>query len=295
MSSGPPSDPSSSTGSSRPQPPPRPRADPNIQRDNSQYFRPGTSEIYRSWNARTLPDRANLPKVDERCWFYCTQSVEDRFRTKRPVCYTLCWRRAFPHESHQAAKPPQAMTWPDYWALESRTRPESQSAKEWAPLAGRYIYFSKGRYVATRHMFGMKGSGVPSPVNFVPGVGDDQPAPINQKSVPNESEKAADPVARGAPQKPQSETYEKVIALGPLPYEIADGIRARFDKYFGPTERLLASGAKLWDDGVPIRVAKSMYELAIAGEPLALANKAVDLIIRSSRGNGGSGDDSNSL
>lgn len=33
-----------------------------------------------------------------------------------------------------------------------------------------------------------------------------------------------------------------------------------------------------------------MYELAIAGEPLALATKAVDLIIKASRGNGGSGE-----
>ncbi|KAH7334821.1 hypothetical protein B0J17DRAFT_720366 [Rhizoctonia solani] len=263
MSSPPPSGPSAST---TPTPPPRP--DPNIQRDNSQAFRPGTSEIYRSWNARALPERAHLPKIDERCWFYCTQSVEDRFRTKRPVCYTLCWRRAFPHESHQVAKPPQAMTWSDYWALESRTRPEGEKVKEWAPLAGRYIYFSKGRYVATRHMFGMKGSGVPSPVNFVP----------DRKTV-----------VKGAPQ--QSEAYEKVIALGPLPYEIADGVRAGFDKFFGPTERLMSKSAKLWDDGVPMRVAKSMYDLAIAGEPLALANKAVDLIIRASRG-GGSDDTS---
>ncbi|KAF8756630.1 Amino acid permease [Rhizoctonia solani] len=241
------------------------------------------------------PDRANTAKIDERCWFYCTQSVQDRFRSKRPVCYTLCWRRAFPHESHQVAKTPQAMTWSDYWALESRTRPQSENLKEWGPLAGRYIYFSKGRYVATRHMFGMKGSGVPSPVNFVPGVGDDQPVSVNQKSAPNEVEKAAEPAARGAPQQSESETYEKVIALGPLPFQIADGIRAGFDKYFGPTGRLLSKGAKLWDDGVPIGVAKSMYQLAIAGEPLALANKAVDLIIRGSRGNGGSGDDSTSL
>lgn len=161
-----------------------PPSDPNVQRDNSQYFRPGASEIYRSWNAQTLPERAHLPKVDERCLFYCTQSVEDRFRSKRPVCYTLCWRRAFPHESHQIAKAPQALSWSDYWSLESRTRPESQAAKEWAPLAGRYIYFSKGRYVATRHMFGMKGSGVPSPVNFVPGQGDDPPASGNANGKP---------------------------------------------------------------------------------------------------------------
>ncbi|CAE6464315.1 unnamed protein product [Rhizoctonia solani] len=184
------------------------------------------------------------------------------------------------------------MTWADYWALESRTRPESQTAKEWGPLAGRYIYFSKGRYVATRHMFGMKGSGVPSPVNYVPGLGDDPPAPINAKSTPSPSQPTGRPVARSAPQ--QSETYEKTIALGPLPYEIADGARAGFDKLFGPTGRLLSAGTKLWDDGVPMRVAKSMYELAIAGEPLALANKAVDLIIRASRG-GGSGPDGTSL
>lgn len=38
-----------------------------------------------------------------------------------------------------------------------------------------------------------------------------------------------------------------------------------------------------------------MYELARAGDPLALANKAVDLIIRASRGNGGSGETGNSL
>ncbi|EUC62485.1 BTB domain protein [Rhizoctonia solani AG-3 Rhs1AP] len=181
------------------------------------------------------------------------------------------------------------MTWSEYWALDSRTRPESQNVKEWAPLAGRYIYFSKGRYVATRHMFGMKGSGVPSPVNYVPGVGDDPPVPINEKSTPSQPGKQG---ARGAPQ--QSETYEKTIALGPLPYEIADGVRAGYDKFFGPMERLLSKSAKLWDDGVPTRVAKSMYELAVAGEPLALANKAVDLIIRASRG-GGSGPDDTSL
>ncbi|QRW25404.1 The BTB (BR-C, ttk and bab)/POZ (Pox virus and Zinc finger) domain [Rhizoctonia solani] len=139
--------------------------------------------------------------------------------------------------------------------------------------------------MSRQDMFGMKGSGVPSPVNFVPGVGDDQPVSVNQKSAPNEVEKAAEPAARGAPQQSESETYEKVIALGPLPFQIADGIRAGFDKYFGPTGRLLSKGAKLWDDGVPIGVAKSMYQLAIAGEPLALANKAVDLIIRGSRGN----------
>ncbi|KAJ1306121.1 hypothetical protein OPQ81_010832 [Rhizoctonia solani] len=286
--SSPPSDPSISS----PNPPQPTRPDPNVQRDNSQYFRPGTSEVYRSWNARALPDRTHLPKIDERCWFYCTQSVEDRFRTKRPVCYTVCWRRAFPHESHQVAKTPQAMTWSDYWALESRTRPESQTAKEWGPLAGRYIYFSKGRYVATRHMFGMKGSGVPSPINFVPGPGDDLPVPINENPTPSKSQQTTRPVARGAPQ--QSETYEKIIALGPLPYEIADGARAAYDKLLGPMERLLSKSAKLWDDGVPVRVAKSMYELAIAGEPLALANKAVDLIIRASRG-GGSGPDDTSL
>ncbi|CAE6500394.1 unnamed protein product [Rhizoctonia solani] len=289
MSSLPPPDPSTST---TPRPPPPTRPDPNIQRDNSQAFRPGTSEIYRSWNARALPERAHLPKIDERCWFYCTQSVEDRFRTKRPVCYTLCWRRAFPHESHQVAKPPQAMTWSDYWALESRTRPESENVKEWAPLAGRYIYFSKGRYVATRHMFGMKGSGVPSPVNFVPGVGDDLPVPINEKSTASQNQPTGKPVAKAdLVGFITTRTYEKVIALGPLPYEIADGVRAGFDKFFGPTERLMSKSAKLWDDGVPLRVAKSMYELAIAGEPLALANKAVDLIIRASRG-GGSDDTS---
>jgi hypothetical protein len=38
-----------------------------------------------------------------------------------------------------------------------------------------------------------------------------------------------------------------------------------------------------------------MYELALAGEPLALANKAVDLIIKASRGNGGPGATGNSL
>jgi hypothetical protein len=182
------------------EPKPRPRPDLNIQRDNSQYFQPGVSEIYRSWNARTLPERAHLPKIDERCLFYCTQSVEDRYRTKRPVCYTLCWRRAFPHESHQMAKTPQALTWSDYWSLDSRTRPESHSAKEWAPLAGRYIYFSRGRYVATRHMFGMKGSGVPSPVNYVPGTGDDPPVPLNGKAAaPSEAERAGKTASRGAP------------------------------------------------------------------------------------------------
>ncbi|CUA67070.1 hypothetical protein RSOLAG22IIIB_02988 [Rhizoctonia solani] len=278
----------STSNAPKPPPPPPPRPDPNVQRDNSQYFRPGTSEIYRSWNAQKVPERAHVPKIDERCLFYCTQNVGDRFSSKRPVCYTLCWRRAFPHESHQVAKTPQAMTWSDYWALESRTRPESQVVKEWAPLAGRYIYFSRGRYVATRHMFGMKGSGIPSPVNYIPGVGDDPPVPISEKQ-PQPTEQ---PAGRSAPQK--SETYEKTIALGPLPYEIADGVRSGFDKLFGPTGRLVSKSSKLWDDGVPMRVAKSMYELAIAGEPLALANKAVDLIIRASRG-GGSGPDDTSL
>lgn len=195
MSSPPPLPPSEPNAGPRPPLPPS----PNVQRDNSQYFQPGVSEIYRSWNARTLPDRAHLPKIDERCFFYCTQSVEGRFRSKRPVCYTLCWRRAFPHESHQMAKTPQALTWSDYWSLESRTRPESEAVKEWAPLAGRYIYFSRGRYVATRHMFGMKGSGVPSPVNFVPGAGDDQPLEEKSASGLQQAGKAS---VGGAPHPP---------------------------------------------------------------------------------------------
>lgn len=53
-----------------------------------------------------------------------------------------------------------------------------------------------------------------------------------------------------------SRTYEKVIALGPLPYEIADGVRAGFDKLFGPTGRLFSKGVKIWEEGVPSRVAK---------------------------------------
>ncbi|KAF8608288.1 hypothetical protein BDV93DRAFT_541612 [Ceratobasidium sp. AG-I] len=287
---------SSSNSTSNPKPKPAPPANSNIQKDHSEYYsnyKPGSSEIYRSWNARTLPERAHFPKTDERCVFYCTQGVEDRYRARRPVCYTLCWRRVFPHESHQVAKAPQALSWAEYWSVASRTRPGSTSeegqVKEWAPLAGRYIYFSRGRYVATRHMFGMKGSGVPSPVNFVPGKGDDAPLPLDDKA---SAVTANDPLRKtGAKTAPplQPETYEKVIALGPLPYEIADSVRGGFDKLFGPTERLLSRGVKIWDDGAPIRVAKNLYELALAGEPLALAGKAVDLIIRSSRGNGGSG------
>jgi hypothetical protein len=177
------------SGSSSPAPETKtrlpPPVNPNIQKDHSEHYsnyKPGSSEIYRSWNARTIPDRASLPKTDERCFFYCTQGVEDRYRSRRPVCYTLCWRRVFPHESHQLAKTPQALSWAEYWSLESRTRPsDDKPVKEWAPLAGRYIYFSRGRFVATRHMFGMKGSGIPSPANFVPGNGDDPPASLSEK------------------------------------------------------------------------------------------------------------------
>jgi len=135
----------------------------------------------------------------------------------------------------------------------------------------------------------MKGSGVPSPVNFVPGKGDDAPLPLDEKAA---AVTVNDPLrkmeAKTAPPL-QPETYEKIIALGPLPYDIADYVHSGFDKLFGPTERLVSRGVKIWDDGVPIRVAKNLYELALAGEPFILAGKAVDLIIRSSRGNGGSG------
>ncbi|KAG9104534.1 hypothetical protein FRC06_001620 [Ceratobasidium sp. 370] len=138
-------------------------------------------------------------------------------------------------------------------------------------------------------MFGMKGSGIPSPVNFVPGNGDDPPPSLVEKpaSVPKNS--APGNVALKPAPSSQSETYEKIIALGPLPYDVANYVRTGFDKFFGPTERLVSRGTKLWDDGVPVRVAKSLYELALAGEPFALAGKALDLIIKSSRGSGGSG------
>lgn len=142
----------------------------------------------------------------------------------------------------------------------------------------------------------MKGSGVPSPVNYIPGQGDDPPASANVDGKPatttagsGRAQQVGRVAGRGAPPL-QPETYEKIIALGPLPYEIADGIRAGFDKLFGPTGRLFSKGVKIWEDGVPMRVAKSMYELAVAGEPLVLANKAVELIIKASRGNGGSGE-----
>ncbi|KAG8712700.1 hypothetical protein FRC08_014183 [Ceratobasidium sp. 394] len=282
-----PSAPSNSTSGSRPPPP----VNPNVQKDHSEHYKPGTSEIYRGWNARTVPERANLPKTDERCIFYCTQGVEDRYRARRPVCYTLCWRRVFPHESHQTTKTPHALTWAEYWSLDSRTRPtDEKPVKEWAPLAGRYIYFSRGRFVATRHMFGMKGSGIPSPVNFVPGNGDDPPASLVEKPANAPKNSAPGKVALKPALPPQSETYEKIIALGPLPYDVANYVRSGFDKLFGPTERILSRGTELWNDGVPVRVAKSLYELALAGEPFTLAGKALDLIIKSSRGNGGSGD-----
>ncbi|QRV98122.1 hypothetical protein RhiJN_26141 [Ceratobasidium sp. AG-Ba] len=280
--------PNPSSSAADPKPPQT--TNPNVQRDHSEQYKPGTSEIYRSWNARTIPERADLPKTDERCIFYCTQGVEDRYRARRPVCYTLCWRRVFPHESHQTTKAPQALTWPEYWSLESRTRPtDEKHPKEWAPLAGRYVYFSRGRFVATRHMFGMKGSGIPSPVNFVPGNGDDPPASLIEKHASTGSSSPPSKAIAKPPPPLQPETYEKIIALGPLPYDIANYVSTGFDKLFGPTQRILSKGTKLWDDGVPVRVAKSLYDLALAGEPFTLAGKAVELIIKSSRGNGGSG------
>ncbi|KAG8746030.1 hypothetical protein FRC10_006369 [Ceratobasidium sp. 414] len=287
-----PSAPSNSTSGSLPPPP----VNPNVQKDHSEHYKPGTSEIYRSWNAPRVPERDNLPKTDERCLFYCTQGVEDRYRARRPVCYTLCWRKVFPHESHQTTKTPQALTWAEYWSLDSRTRPtDDKPVKEWAPLAGRYIYFSRGRFVATRHMFGMRGSGIPSPANFVPGNGDDPPTSLVEKPASVPKNGAPGNVALKPVPSSQSEpssahrTYEKIIALGPLPYDVANYVRGGFDKLFGPTERLLSQGTKLWDDGAPVRVAKSLYELALAGEPFALAGKALDLIIKASRGSGGSG------
>ncbi|KAG9088875.1 hypothetical protein FS749_001795 [Ceratobasidium sp. UAMH 11750] len=136
----------------------------------------------------------------------------------------------------------------------------------------------------------MKGSGIPSPVNFVPGNGDDPPASLVEKPANVPKNSAPGKVALKPALPPQSETYEKIIALGPLPYDVANYVRSGFDKLFGPTERILSRGTELWNDGVPVRVAKSLYELALAGEPFALAGKALDLIIKSSRGNGGSGD-----
>ncbi|KAF8176515.1 hypothetical protein BJ912DRAFT_884522 [Pholiota molesta] len=46
----------------------------------------------------TPPQGPFLPKVDEWCFTYCSQTVSGRINRREPNCHTLCIRKVFPHE-----------------------------------------------------------------------------------------------------------------------------------------------------------------------------------------------------
>ncbi|KAF9485957.1 hypothetical protein BDN70DRAFT_822719 [Pholiota conissans] len=46
----------------------------------------------------TPPQGPFLPKVDEWCFTYCTQTVSGRINRREPNCHSLCVRKVFPHE-----------------------------------------------------------------------------------------------------------------------------------------------------------------------------------------------------
>lgn len=45
-----------------------------------------------------VPTGHNSPRVDERCFTYCSQTIAGRHRGRAPNCKSICFRRVFAHE-----------------------------------------------------------------------------------------------------------------------------------------------------------------------------------------------------
>ncbi|OBZ69899.1 hypothetical protein A0H81_10522 [Grifola frondosa] len=157
---------------------------PSTTRNSSEGHPPERAYLYwdRLPSIKILrpPKGKFSPKVDERCFTYCSQSIRGRINQSDPWCRTVCIRHIFAHEVNRAlavhnsrdtpavtvetvhvkyplppeGQPQHTSAWfegilgrpSDEQKEEGEKERETERARHWDE--GRYLWFSKSRWAA---------------------------------------------------------------------------------------------------------------------------------------------------
>ncbi|KAI0960746.1 hypothetical protein AcV7_000046 [Taiwanofungus camphoratus] len=252
-----------------------------------------------------LPKGRYSPKVDERCFTYCSQSIRGRVDKREPWCRTICLRHVFAHEvsrvlsasdgQQQTAQtkhplPPEGQHTPGLVEVIAGQPSEDHPAKKdevrhWDE--GYYLWLSKSRWAAQEKL-DLMSSDLERQAEWqrhkeyttkMWAEAEQQRASKGGHPAGVVSEPSQDGQKDSSPQRPPEEivflsrpfpdlTGQSILLPVPLPFP---PIQAQVANLLAPTYKLLELTHESISSGSQIRFAQRIWEKAWTNEPFILA------------------------